>query len=180
MQPDGQQRCRFNFPKPLKQYKTAVFTNNAQGQIVNLEVYPATNDPYLNKFNSHCLSCWRANMDISITFRMTQVGMYIAKDTSKAEQATNDYAVMLNAIATDQLPAHANLKAVANALLLTTISRNDISAQQATHILSDIPLYKSSRHFVKCQVDSNIIQDRINQWQCYLPHQTVHEVSCCS
>ena len=88
--------------------------------------------------------------------------MYIAKYISKAEQATTDYAVLLNAIVTDQLPAHANLKAVANALLLRTIGSNDICAQHAKHILSDTPLYKSSRHFVQCSVESTIINDPIN------------------
>ena len=159
---DGQQKCRFNFPKPIRNLTTAVFTHDDNGQRNKLEVHPATNDAYLNKYNSHCLSIWRANMDISITFNMTDVAKYIAKYTSKAEQATNDYAVIMNAIATDQLPGHANLKAVANSLLLKTISSNDICAQQAAHILSDMPLVKSSRHFVTCSVESNYIQDPVN------------------
>ena len=101
-------------------------------------------------------------MDISITFNMTDVAKYIAKYTSKAEQATTDYAVIMNAIATEQLPGHANLKAGANTLLLKTISANDICAQQAVHILSDMPLVKTSRHIVKCSVESNFIQDPVN------------------
>ena len=159
---DGQQKCRFNFPKPLRNLTTSVFTHDDNGQRTKLEVHPATNDAYLNKYNSHCLSVWRANMDISITFNMTDVAKYIAKYTSKAEQATTAYAVIMNAIATEQLPGHANLKAGANTLLLKTISANDICAQQAVHILSDMPLVKTSRHIVKCSVESNFIQDPVN------------------
>ena len=154
--------CRFGFPKTLQATTTAVFSHDEQGQRVKLEVQPATNDPLLNKFNRCCLSTWRANMDISVAFEMTDVARYIAKYTSKAEKATTDYTKIFEQLVTQDLAPDANLQRMASALLLKTVGNMDVCAQQAAHVVCGLPLYKCSRHIVMCYVDGEVIQDELH------------------
>jgi hypothetical protein len=159
VQPDGQQKCRFGFPKELNNNTVVTFTNDAQGNRNGVEIKPAANDPLINKYNRHCLSTWRANMDVSITYEMSDVAKYIAKYASKAEKTTHDYNEIFRHIVTDQLAPQANLQRAANALLMQTIGNADICAQQAAHIMSSLPLTSCSRHFVSCHIDGEHIHD---------------------
>ena len=162
-QPGGRQLCRFGFPKPLLDNTTATFSCDEEGERIKLDVQPATNDPLPNKFNCRCLSTWRANMDISVTFKMTDVANYIAKYASKSEKATTDYVKIFKQLVTQELPVEASLQRSASGLLLKTVGNMDICAQQAAHVISSLPLYRCSRHIVLCYVDGEVIQDELGE-----------------
>ena len=160
--PDGQQRCRFGFPKPIQPYTTAVFTLDENGHRTKLEIVPASNDPSINRYNSRCLSVWRANMDMNVTFDMTDVSKYIAKYASKGEKATTDFAAILNTIVNHDVRPDAGLGQIAGRLLTKTVGSIDVSAQQAVHIMTSLPLIKCSRHIANLTVDGTGIQDNLN------------------
>ena len=159
--PDGQQKCRFGFPKPLQQHTSATFTHDEQGNRDKLKIIAATNDPSVNKYNSRCLSAWRANMDINVTFNMTDVCRYIAKYASKGEKATADFTAILTHLVHDQLPIDAGLKRAASSLLVKTVGHNDVCAQQAAHVIASLNLVFHSRDFVTLTVDGGGIQDNV-------------------
>lgn len=127
-----------------------------------LDVKPARNNPFLNIYNSHCLSLHRANMDMNVVLDLTNVANYIAKYTSKAEQASHNYFGIFQNIISNELPRETPFQRSVNALLMKTIGNLDVPATQAVHICSGRPHLHSSREFVPCFVDGYSLDDELH------------------
>ena len=56
---NGEQQCRFGYPKPLQIHTTLSRTDDN-----DIEVVTKRNDPLINSFNPIQLSAWRANVDM--------------------------------------------------------------------------------------------------------------------
>ena len=76
---EGQQVCRFGYPKPLL-LDTTISNENDE-----TEVLTARNDGLLNSFNPIQLSGWRANVDMKYIASRQKVIQYCAKYATKSE-----------------------------------------------------------------------------------------------
>jgi len=77
---DGQQVCRFGYPKDINDH--SFVREDKQGQP---ELVTSRNDPYINPHNRIQLQGWRANVDIKPVLSIHAALQYISKYASKAE-----------------------------------------------------------------------------------------------
>ena len=77
---NGQQQCRFGYPKPLQE--DTVLRTDERGQV---EVVTKRNDAVINSFNPVQLQAWRANVDMQYCISRHKVIEYCAKYATKCE-----------------------------------------------------------------------------------------------
>ena len=75
---NGQQKCRFGYPKPLQPQTALVIENE------NPVLLTARNDGLINSFNPAQLSAWRANVDMQYCVSRRKVIEYCAKYATKS------------------------------------------------------------------------------------------------
>ena len=76
---NGQQKCRFGYPKQL-QPETTIVTADTEPELLT-----ARNDGLINSFNPVQLSAWRANVDMQYCLSRHRVVEYCAKYATKCE-----------------------------------------------------------------------------------------------
>lgn len=76
---------------------------------------------------------------------------YIAKYASKAETLSTPYMETLEKLCKNA-DNNCNAKKILLKLLMSTIGERDYSAQEVSHVLMGLPLYRCSREFVKLSV----------------------------
>src|SRR6266498_50754 len=72
---------------------------------------------------------------------------YISKYVSKSKPRSETFSNILNRILNDSNPDVSSLSVI-QGLLLHTVRKRDISAQETCHLLLGLPLYHLSRQFV--------------------------------
>jgi hypothetical protein len=135
---NGQQVCRFGYPKDIYDHTFIREDNHGQPELVT-----ARNDPYINPHNRLQLQGWRANVDIKPVLSIHAAIQYISKYASKAEPKSAAFTEIFNQILSNSNPEENSLGSIQK-LLLNSIAERDISAQETCHLLMGIPLYHSS------------------------------------
>ena len=150
---NGEQQCRFGYPKPLQTHTTLSRTDDDDIQVVTKR-----NDPLINSFNPIQLSAWRANVDMQYCVSKNKVIAYCAKYATKCEPRSQPLKQVYKSVVKDG--DHA-LKAV-HKLLTNSVGERDFSAQETCHLLLQLPLVLSSREFVYLNVDgTRMVEEKL-------------------
>ena len=154
---DGQQKCRFGYPKPL-QPDTVLISEDGDPQLLT-----ARNDGLVNSYNQVQLSAWRANVDMQYCVSLRKVIEYITKYASKSEPRSKPLAEVYSTIVKSLTTDSSAIKAVQK-LLINSVGERDYSAQETCHLLLQLPLVKASCDFtVLSLAGSRAIEDRLDQ-----------------
>ena len=156
---NGQQQCRFGYPKPL-QPRTALVVENGEPQLLT-----ARNDGLVNSYNPVQLTAWRANVDTRYCVSRHKVVEYCAKYATKSEPRSKPLKEIFATIVKSLKEDHTSLKAVQK-LLINSVRERDYSAQETCHLLLQLPMYKASRDFIVLSLDgSRAVQQRLQEDQ---------------
>ena len=155
---NGQQKCRFGYPKPL-QPETALVTEDGEPALLT-----GRNDGLINSFNPVQLSAWRANVDMQYCVSRRKVIEYYAKYATKCEPRSQPLKEIFTTIVRSLKEDSTSLKAVQK-LLISSVGERDYSAQVTCHLLQ-LPMFRASRDFVVLSLDgSRAVEERLEQDQ---------------
>ena len=156
---NGQQKCRFGYPKPL-QPETALVTDDGEPALLT-----ARNDGLVNSFNPMQLSAWRANVDMQYCVSRRKVIEYCAKYATKCEPRSQPLKEIFTTIVRSLKEDSTSLKAVQK-LLINSVGERDYSAQETCHLLLQLPMFRASRDFVVLSLDgSRAVEERLQEHQ---------------
>ena len=142
---DGQQKCRFGYPKPL-QPETAVVLEDGEPIL-----FTKRNDGLVNSFNPVQLSAWRANVDMQYCVSRRKVIEYCAKYATKSEPRSQPLKEVFSTIVRSLNEDNSSLKAVQK-LLINSVGERDYSAQET---FLQLPMFRASRDFVLLSLDGS-------------------------
>ena len=145
---EGQQVCRFGYPKPLL-LETTISNENDETEVIT-----ARNDGLLNSFNPIQLSGWRANVDMKYIVSRQKVIQYCAKYAMKSEPRSQPMREIFEKFVHSLKNGNTSLTVVQK-LLINSIGERDYSAQETCHLLLQLPMYNASRDFVILSVDGS-------------------------
>jgi hypothetical protein len=156
---NGQQKCRFGYPKPL-QLETVLVTEGEDPVVLT-----ARNDGLINSFNPVQLSAWRANVDMQYCVSRHKIIEYCAKYATKSEPRSQPLKDIYTTIVRSLKEDSSSLKAVQK-LLINSVGKRDFSAQETCHLLLQLPMFKASRDFVVLSLDgSRAVEERLDDDQ---------------
>ena len=156
---NGQQMCRFGYPKPL-QPETALVTEDNDPVLLT-----ARNDGLINSFNPVQLSAWRANVDMQYCVSRRKVIEYCAKYATKSEPRSQPLKEIFATIVRSLKEDSSSLKAVQK-LLINSVGERDFSAQETCHLLLQLPMFKASRDFIVLSLDgSRAVDEHLDEHQ---------------
>ena len=154
---NGQQKCRFGYPKQL-QPETTIVTADTEP-----ELSTARNDGLINSFNPVQVSAWRANLDMQYCLSRHRVVEYCAKYATKSEPRSQPLKEVFTNIVRSLKDDNTSLKAVQK-LLINSVGERDYSAQETCHLLLQLPMFRASRDFIMLCLDgSRAVEDRWGQ-----------------
>ena len=154
----GKQQCRFGYPKPLQPH-TAIITEDEPTLLT------AWNDGLINSFNPVQLSAWRANVDMQYIVSRQRVLQYCTKYVTKSEPRSQSLKDIFSTIVRGLQEGNNSLKAVQK-LLINTVGERDYSAQETSHLLLQLPMFKASRDFIILSLDgSRAVEDHLEEGQ---------------
>ena len=155
---NGQQKCRFGYPKPL-QLETTLLVENGEPELLT-----AQNDGLVNSHNPVQLSAWRANVDIQYCVSRHRMIEYCAKYATKCEPRSQPLKEIFSTIVSLK-DDNAFLKAVQK-LLINSVGERDYSAQETCHLLLQLPMFRASRDFVVLSLDgSRAVEEQLKEDQ---------------
>jgi len=143
---NGIQQCRFNYPKQL-QAETVIVTDESDSH----ELITARNDGLVNNYNPIQLSAWRGNVDVQYCISKRKVIEYVTKYATKCEPRSDTMKDIYTNIV-HHLTDNGTALQVIQKLLINSVGERDISAQEASHLLLQLPLVKSTRDYVPLQL----------------------------
>ena len=153
---DGQQKCRFGYPKPL-QPETTLVIEDGEPELLN-----ARNDGLVNSFNPVQLSAWHANVDMQYCVSRHKVIEYCAKYATKSEPRSQPMKEIFAKIVRSLKDDNTSLKAVQK-LLINSVGETDYSAQETRHLLLQLPMFKTFRNFTVLSLDgSRAVQEQLD------------------
>ena len=156
---NGQQKCRFGYPKQLQPETTIVTTDTEP------ELLTARNDGLINSFNPVQLSAWRANVDMQYCLSRHRVVEYCAKYATKCEPRSQPLKEVFTNIVRSLKDDNTSLKAVQK-LLINSVGERDYSAQETCHLLLQLPMFRASRDFIMLSLDgSRAVEDHLDEDQ---------------
>lgn len=139
---DGQQSCRFRYPKENIEQSYLRDDEHRQPEFVL-----ARNDPLINPHSRIQLQGWRANVNLKPVLNTHAALQYISKYASKSEPRSAAFSEILNEILCNSDPKETSLNPIQK-LILHSVAEKDILAQEICHLVLSLPLYHSSRTFV--------------------------------
>ena len=153
---DGQQKCRFGYPKRL-QPETTLVIEDGEPELLN-----ARNDGLVNSFNPVQLSAWHANVDMQYCVSRHKVIEYCAKYATKSEPRSQPMKEIFAKIVRSLKDDNTSLKAVQK-LLINSVGETDYSAQETRHLLLQLPMFKAFRNFTVLSLDgSRAVQEQLD------------------
>ena len=156
--------CRFGFPKELTSETTVTVKRDDRGSRTSVTAEPRRNDPLLNTHNRSILQTWRANVDFQLIFDHHRVVEYVAKYMTKSETASSNLSDLFSAVlhTADETSERAVISSVQRLLIKASCER-DISAQEVTHHLLELPMTQCSRQFRVLAIDGKEDIDTIER-----------------
>ena len=156
---NGQQKCRFGYPKPL-QPETSLVTDDGDPVVLT-----ARNDGLINSYNPLQLSAWRANVDMQYCVSHRKVIEYCAKYATKSEPHSQPLKEVFSSIVKSLSENSSSLKAVQK-LLINSVGERDFSAQETCHLLLQLPMFKASWDFIVLSLDgSRAVEEHLEEDQ---------------
>ena len=156
---DGQQKCRFGYPKPLQPETTVVMEDDEPA------LFTKRNDGLINSSNPVQLSAWRANVDMQYCVSRQKVIEYCAKYATKSEPRSQSLKEVFSTIVRNLGEDSSSLKTVQK-LLINSVGERDYSAQETCHLLLQLPMYRASRDFIILSLDgSRAVEERLQEDQ---------------
>lgn len=143
----GETVCRFFFGQPNGRKLRTEAVVNRDLDHRNLRFQPIRNNGWVNNLSKIMVMAWLANTDIQPGTNLQGLKEYLAKYCSKSEPTTKSYRelrdiVMLNVSSRE--PA----LSLARKLMNQFIGERDISAQEVSHALLNLPYSRSNRQVV--------------------------------
>ena len=156
---NGQQKCRFGYPKPL-QSETVLVMEDEDPVLLT-----ARNDGLINSFNPVQLSAWCANVDMQYCVSRRKVINYCAKYATKCEPRSQSLKEIFSTIVRSLKEDGSSLKTVQK-LLISSVGERDFTAQETCHLLLQLPMFKASRDFVVLSLDgSRAVHEQLDEDQ---------------
>ena len=156
---DGQQKCRFGYPKPL-QPETTLLVENGEPEFTT-----ARNDGLVNSYNPVQLSSWCANVDVQYCVSRHRVIEYCGKYATRCEPRSQPLKEIFSTIVRSLKDDNTSLKAVQK-LLINSVGERDYSAQETCHLLLQLPMFRASRDFIVLSLDgSRAVEEQLNEYQ---------------
>ena len=167
---DGQQKCRFGYPKPLQPETTLVIEDGEP------ELLIARNDGLVNSFNPVQLSAWHANVDMQYCVSCHKVIEYCAKYATKSEPRSQLMKEIFAKIVRSLKDDNTSLKAVQK-LLINSVGERDYSAQETCHLLLQLPMFKAFRNFTVLSLDgSRAVQEQLDWTHAAQAYANIKEI----
>lgn len=133
-------RCRFNFPKPLREVLDIVRNPNH-----NLELQLERNDAKMNSHIPFVTVLHRGNTDFQAVLSKETAGYYITKYMTKAEQSSNGLINIRQVI--DSIRSRTSVLSIIQSILCKQCGQRDYSAQECMWIVMGFKYYQCSRSF---------------------------------
>lgn len=136
---NGQQTCRFNFPKQLHD-RTLVEVvrerrrDGTEGQYRVELMAQRVNDPNIVTHNVDQLEHWRANVDCSILYDLRKVLAYVSKYASKPENRSSVFGAAFNTVFAQQTDFMDTRQALRR-VMTRVMAERDVTVHEALHIL---------------------------------------------
>ncbi|EXX67050.1 hypothetical protein RirG_117960 [Rhizophagus irregularis DAOM 197198w] len=115
---NGQQYCRFGFPKDNVEYSFIHKNDRGQPELITLR-----NNPYVNSYNHVQLQGWRANVDLKPVLNIHAALQYVAKYATKSELHSS-FSEILNKILFESDSSGSSLPSFQRLLLHTVLKHN--------------------------------------------------------
>jgi hypothetical protein len=155
----GQQTCRFGYPKNHNDH-TFIQESNSQPELVTVR-----NDTNINPHNRLQLQGWHANVDLKPVLSIHAALQYISKYASKAEPRSMAFSEIFTQILNNSNPNESSLTSIQK-LLLNSVAKRDILAQEMSYLPLNIPFYHTSWTFVTLN-----IKEKVARWICGMSRQ---------
>ena len=157
---NGQQQCRFGYPKPLQRSTAIVLENEPT-------ILTARNDGMVNSYNPVQLSAWQANVDMQYIVSRRRVLEYCTKYVTKSEPRSLPLRNLFANLVQGLKEGNTSLQMVQKLLINCVGERErDYSAQETCHLLLQLPMFKSSREFLVLRLDgSRAVQSELTEGQ---------------
>jgi hypothetical protein len=142
---DNHSFCRFKYPRELQVDHSVV----EQLDFCKWRVEPMRNDALVASYNPQLLSTWRANVDVQPIRSPSDVARYLVKYAAKSETKSPHLSDMYKQLPeiSNKFPRRECAQRVVQQLLISEVNSRDYSAQEASHLLLQLPLIKSSRDY---------------------------------
>ena len=141
----NQTDCRFDFPKPLSE-ETRLKTNDDVGNKSRFYLLKRkAGEENINAYNRSLLLAWKANMDIQLIGCVYSTAAYICSYMCKGESEAVKKAIRdgLNS-----LPPNTSMRKRLSKIGNTMLTHREMSGQEATYRLCNLPLKDSSRKVI--------------------------------
>ena len=146
-----EQKCRFDYPRPLQQASTLEFEKLPDGT-VRASLTTKRNDPRLNAHNHLMIQHWRANVDLQIIVDVDACARYMAKYATKDEPRSQAVSSIFKS-SVDHLSDNSDAHKVLRSAMVRSVGERDFSAQETAHQLLSLPLVSCSFTFVALSLD---------------------------
>ncbi len=110
------------------------------------------NDGLINSHNPVQLSAWTANVDMQYCVSKRKVIEYITKYATKCEPRSQTMKEVYSNIVRKLKDDSSALKIV-HKLLVNSVGERDFSAHETCHLFFQLPLVKSTRHYIILSLD---------------------------
>ena len=136
---NGQQNCRFNFPKEHSEKTTITVVqekSNTQSPRYKIEINAKRhNDQRIVNHNHYQLQHWRANCDLSLLFDLTRVVKYVNKYATKAEKRSSVFNSAFKSVFSENNLEGIDTKASLRKVMTKILGERDVSLHEALHLL---------------------------------------------
>lgn len=134
-------RCRYNFPKSLRESSDIIRNPNNN----TFELQLQRNDQYMNSHMPFVTSLYRGNTDFQAVLSKETAGYYITKYMTKSEQPSNVFNNIQNLV--DSIRSNSSTMSIVQSILCKQCGQRDYSAQECMWIVMGFDYYQSSRSF---------------------------------
>ena len=145
------QKCRFNFPKPLRTVGKLEYDSKLQAYSFE----PARNDGLVNNYNRFFSEHWRANIDLQAITSKTKTPFYITKYATKPESRSTGFKQFLTDFATSPVCSSDTVTKTIKQALNRMINDRDYSQQDCMFLINGYEYYHCSRSFKKLYLTEN-------------------------
>ena len=140
-----QNKCRFDFPRPVSQKTQIQITNISHTTGRFYELQRTEKSIWINPYNPAILSKWNANMDIQVVGCKNAAAAYVCTYVCKNEPDTLKKTLSSTI---KKLPSTASARKKLSKIGNILLTHRLISAQESAYRLLNIPMVSSSRDTV--------------------------------
>jgi len=158
-------KCRFNFPRPIqertslrlieKKYSSSHSTSAGSLRTTAIEIFPATNDRWLNGHCRAALEAWGGNCDFTLLIDQDVTINYVAKYGTKVEENSTEFHHVFNQILRRGRERESEGKAILRSLFVRTNAGREKTQQETSHLAISAPIVRCSVFFKAVNLYNN-------------------------